>query len=231
MRFLIPFILISFVVSAQKYTEPDEMKTFNITVNYDDYTVKTQMLKDGEKVKTDNELAYLWYKSNKIIETKGGYDGRLLHGYYKTFYLNNQLKEQGEIKYGLKHKEWKYWYSNGQLREVITWKQGRKYGTYMLYNEYGKLMAKGSFKNDLLNGEFCTYDVMGNKADVKKYKNGIEVPPKVKKQKTEKQKKTEKKTEEGNSNPKDESVKTEKKTFGQKIKGLFKKKEKKDKPK
>src|SRR5437868_6907109 len=114
MRFIIPLILISYLASAQKYTEPDEMKTFNITVNYDDYTVKTQMLRDGEKVKTDNELAYLWYKSNKIIETKGGYDGRLLHGYYKTFYLNNQLREQGEIKYGLKHKEWKYWYSNGQ---------------------------------------------------------------------------------------------------------------------
>jgi hypothetical protein len=36
------------------------------------------MFKDGEKVKVDNDLVYLWYKSNKIIETKGGYDGRLL---------------------------------------------------------------------------------------------------------------------------------------------------------
>lgn len=233
MRFLFILIVASFSLSAQKkYVEPDEMKSFNITVNYDDYTVKTQMLRDGEKVKVDNELAYLWYKSNKIIETKGGYDGRLLHGYYKTFYLNNQLKEQGEIKYGLKHKEWKYWYNNGMLKEVITWKDGRKNGTYLLYNDYGKLMAKGTFKKDLLHGKFTTYDAMGNAVDTKKYKNGSEIPPKIKKQKAEKQKKNKTEndalTDENKENK--NQPKAEKKTFGQKLKSIFKKKDKKSKP-
>jgi hypothetical protein len=162
-------------VFAQKPITPDQIVAFNITVNFDEYTVKTQMLKDPKKIKVDNELSYLWYNSNKIIETKGGYDGKLLHGYYKSFYLNNQLRESGEIKYGIKTGEWRNWYSDGKLKEVSTWKKGRKNGTYELYNDYGHLMAKGAFKNDLLNGKFYTYDDFGNIRDSKKYRNGVEV--------------------------------------------------------
>lgn len=219
MRLVFAFLYISIISIAQK--APDEMKYFDITVNYEDYTVKTQMLKDGEKIKTDNELAYLWYKANKIIETKGGYDGRLLHGYYKTFYLNNQLKEQGQIHYGLKNKEWKYWYSNGLLREVITWKNGRKNGIYMMYNDQGKLMATGNFKNDLLDGKFSTYDSYGNVSDTKKYKNGTEVLPKIKKHKAPKGKKLKEEKKDNNES----TNKGEKKTFGQKLKKIFKKKD------
>lgn len=211
---------------SQKAIDPDKIVAFNVTVNFDEYTVKTQMLKDPKKVKVDNNLSYLWYTSNKIIETKGGYDGKLLHGYYKSFYLNNQLRESGEIKYGTKHHEWRNWYSDGKLKEVSTWKNGRKNGKYELYNDYGHLMAQGTFKNDLLHGRFYTYDNFGRIADIKKYKNGNEVVPKQKKQKVKKEpkEKTKKETQ------KDSTVsKEKKKTIWQKFKGLFKKKDKKQK--
>ena len=42
-------LLFAFSVSAQRFVEPDKMKAFNITVNYPDYTVKTQMLKEPKQ--------------------------------------------------------------------------------------------------------------------------------------------------------------------------------------
>lgn len=202
-RLLFYFILASvFTINSfsQKYTEPDKLKQFNVTVNYDDFTVKTQMLSQGKTIPVNNELVYMWYASQKIMETKGGYEGKLIHGKYTSFYLNNQLKEQGQIKYGLKTKEWKYWYSDGKLREVINWKSGKKNGRYFLYNDYGQLMAKSNFKNDKLHGKFYTYGQNGIIAEKKKYKNGDEIIPKVKVEKI-KQPKT----------PKEQKVKKEKK--------------------
>src|ERR1043165_6820074 len=95
LRFLFPLLGFSVLAFSQKQIDPDKIVAFNVTVNFEDYTVKTQMLKDPKKVTIDNELIYLWYNSNKIMETRGGYDGKLLHGYYKSFYPNNQLRESG----------------------------------------------------------------------------------------------------------------------------------------
>ncbi len=182
---LLPLILLSVNVFPQSFTEPQNLKTFNITVNYDDYTIKTQFLKDYTKCKTPkNELTYHWYSSQKIIETKGGYDGKLLHGYYKSFYLNDQLFESGNFKYGVKHGEWKNWYADGKIKEITNWKNGKKHGNYVLYNEYGLLMASCKFKNDELTGSFKTYDVTGKLSSVRTYKKGKEIiaTPKLKKQ-------------------------------------------------
>ncbi|HWY10385.1 MAG TPA: hypothetical protein VN026_03615 [Bacteroidia bacterium] len=183
-RFVAPLLCCTLFSFSQKQIDPDKIVAFNVTVNFDDYTVKTQMLKDPQKVKIDNELIYLWYNSNKIMETRGGYDGKLLHGYYKSFYPNNQLRESGQINYGTKHKEWRYWYSNGTLKEVSNWKNGRKNGKYELYNDYGRLMGKGYFKNDLLHGKFYTYDNFGHITNTRKYKNGIEIVPDPEKQRS-----------------------------------------------
>lgn len=183
------FAVYSLNVLSQKYVEPGNLKQFNITVNHDDYTVKTQMLSQNKDIKINNDLTYMWYASQKIMETKGGYEGKLIHGKYTAFYLNNQLKEQGQIKYGLKNKEWKYWYPDGKLREVITWKSGVKNGTYAIYNDYGQLMAKGKFKKDKLNGKFYTYGLTGSVTEKKIYKNGDEVIKKVKVEKPKKEKK------------------------------------------
>lgn len=177
---LILTIVITHNSYCQKYTEPDKLKQFNITINYDDYTVKTQILSQNKTIKVNNELVYMWYGSQKIIETKGGYEGKLIHGKYTAFYLSNQLKEQGQIKYGLKTKEWKYWYPDGKLREVINWKNGRKNGKYLLYNDYGQLMAKSNFKDDKLNGKFYTYSQNGAISEKKVYKNGDEITPEIK---------------------------------------------------
>jgi antitoxin component YwqK of YwqJK toxin-antitoxin module len=190
-------LIISYQLCSQKFVEPDKQKQFNITVNYDDYTVKTQMLSANKEIKINNTKTYLWYGSQKIMETKGGFDGKLIHGKYNSFYLNNQLKEQGIIKYGLRHKQWKYWYPDGKLKEIITWKNGVKNGHYELYNDNGQVMAKGHFKNDKLHGKFFTYNPGGKVAESKVYKDGDEVIAPMKKKKSSVKKERRKRTEEG----------------------------------
>lgn len=212
MKHLFVFIIIHFItaVGAQIPIEPSKIKSFNITVNHDDCTIKTQMLASNKKIDAKSELTYLWYSSQKIMETKGGYDGKLIHGFYKSFYLNNQLKEQGTIRYGVKHKEWKFWYADGKLRELITWKNGVKSGKYCIYNDMGQLMAKGNFKNDKLHGSFFTYNSNGGIIDKKKYKNGTEIVPKPKRVKEKKQKVLKSEKEE-NEKPKKEKKSKSKK--------------------
>lgn len=179
---------VAFTAAAQRFVEPDKMKSFNITVNYPDYTVKAQMLKEPKKMHPDAELTYHWYTSQKIMETKGGFDGKLLHGTYRSFYLNDQLFESGEFKYGVKTGEWRTWYGDGKLKEICHWKNGRKNGHYALYSDYGKLLASGTFRRDLLTGTFTTYDASGNVSAIRKYRKGKEVLKREKAQKVKKQK-------------------------------------------
>jgi len=191
-NFLYLTLLISAKFYSQSFTEPSKITQFNITVNFSDHTVKTQMLSHPKKFDAKSELTYMWYASQKIMETKGGFDGKLIHGAYRSFYLNEQLREQGKIKYGLRNKVWKYWYSNGNIKESITWKDGVKAGVYCIYNDDGKLMAKSNFKNDKLNGHFYTYDVNGKVLEKKKYSNGEEVLKKMKIPKAPREKKEKK---------------------------------------
>jgi hypothetical protein len=174
------YLLLPVKVKAQKALEPSQLKQFNITVNCEMYTIKTQVLTLPKNIKVNNNRVYLWYSSQKILETRGGFDGKLIHGNYSAFYLNNQLKEKGQIRYGLKNKEWKYWYSDGTLKEVIDWKRGLKHGKYLLYNDNGQLIAYSHFKNDKLNGKFYTYSSTGKILEKKRYKKGEEVIPKIK---------------------------------------------------
>lgn len=173
-------LIFSAVGLAQNSIDYDKLKSFNITVNYPEYTIKAQMLKDPAKITPDENKTYNWYASNKIMETKGGFDGKLLHGYYKCFFIGGNLKETGEFKYGVKSGKWSSWYTTGVLRDVLYWKNGVKHGKYRLYSETGQLVAEGNFKKDKLDGKFKTF-YNGRVEDVKKYKDGVEIikPPKA----------------------------------------------------
>lgn len=160
---------------SQNFIEPGQMKSSIIALDYGDYKVETQIIKKNKALTAEPDLSYYWYSPGKIIETKGGFEGRVLHGYYHSFYLNKQLKETGGFKLGLKQGEWKSWYPDGKLKEIVTWKDGRKNGAYLLYNDLGIKMAEGRFKNDRLDGKFYTFDGHGKILTEKVYKEGEEV--------------------------------------------------------
>lgn len=191
-----------------------QKESSTIYLNYPDYTIKTDILSEKKKICTNENLTYYWYASNKVMETKGGYDGKILNGSYTSFYLSSNLKEKGSFKNGLKNGEWITWYENGKISEVITWRKGVKVGRYMNSDNNGNLLTEAYYKSDKLNGYQTNYK-NGKITEKKKYKNGIEI---IKKQK-----------EATTTDAISEKPKNKFKITTEKVKSIFKKKEKTEK--
>lgn len=159
---------------------PDKKKTTVFYINKENTSIKAEVQNIRTAKTTDKNITYTWYASNKIMETQGGYEGKLLHGAYCSFYLSNNLREKGKFKNGVKHGEWISWYENGKIQEITQWKKGRKCSWYWLYNEYGELMLQAHFKKGMLNGKMISYDGK-NIISKKRYRNGKELIKKEKK--------------------------------------------------
>ncbi len=196
--FLLLFIIFSNVSFAQTKQNPIS----SIYIIYPDYTVKADVLSEQKKIVLNENLTYYWYSSNKIIETKGGFDGKVLNGNYTAYYLSKNLKEKGTFKNGLKTSKWTSWFTSGKISEITNWKKGVKDGVYKKYNEFGDLIEESNYKNGELNGTKIVYE-KGKVVSNKNYQKGIEVILKI-----------------------DDSNVQTKKTFKDKCKSLFKKKEK-----
>jgi hypothetical protein len=136
---------------------PEKTSTYTVYINFKDYTVRANLLYDAGKVKAKNGHVYYWYINNDIKKTDGSFDGKLLHGEYKSFFLDMNLKEQGVFNYGLKEGIWKSWFANGKIHEISMYKNGLEHGVHELYNEDGNLLAKTEFKNGVQNGKSIFY--------------------------------------------------------------------------
>ena len=215
------FFLASFPAFAQDTFK--EKETYSFTLNTINSTIKFDVMAKKEFFNANKALTYYWYSTNKILETHGGYEGKLLNGRYACFYLNSNLKEKGKFKKGLKDGEWVYWFENGKIMEVVTWHRGVKSGSFRSYDEIGEPVLEAEYRDGKLNGKMITYQ-RGKISDTHIYKNDKEIEPRPKKVK--KAATTKNATETS-------SVKTKKKTLKERWTGLFDKKSKdeKDTPK
>lgn len=121
-----------------------------IAINQPDSHIVAGVLPFGKKVKVNNELLYYWYKADRIRVTRGGYDGKPLHGEYKQFDGNQNLKEKGTFKKGLKSGTWKTWYPNGELKDVSNWKNGIRHGASTTYSIDHRLLQEQTYRKDKL---------------------------------------------------------------------------------
>lgn len=221
MKYLIVLLLFTNTVFGQM--KPKEMYT--IYVNYPDYSIKATVSNNVKKIDAKESLSYYWYTSNKILETKGGYEGKILDGPYTSFYLSSNLKEKGQFKKGLKNGEWITWFEGGKIHEISTWKKGLKCGVFKTFDDKGNLILEYNYADGKLNGyqtEYKDEKVISKK----RYKKGLEIIPKEKS--VDKKSDTGKPNEglkEGNSK---ENTKA-KKTIKEKVKSIFKKKDTKNK--
>lgn len=214
-----------------------------------DETIKAQAISEKTTIKAEQNKIYYWYSHNNIHQTQGGYDGRILHGEYSSFYLSNQLKEKGRFYKGLKHQRWTLWYENGKLHEVYHWKKGMLNGLHQVYNEQGILVLEENYDDGILDGKQKVFE-NGKLKSTKCFEDGKEKSPKEKKSlfsfkkkktNTEPSDKNEEKTKPEVKKKKEKEVKTksnktsaepitqdskEKKSLFKKISSLFKKKEK-----
>jgi antitoxin component YwqK of YwqJK toxin-antitoxin module len=144
-------LLFPFCLIAQDEKPSKEKQTIYIEGN--ETLIKTTVLSSRTAINPKKDLTYYWCTSNKIMETQGGYEGKLLHGDYTVFYhSNNNLKEKGKFKNGLKNGEWTTWYENGKIASITHWKSGK------------------------LHNSLKAFDNSGNSTGEKRYKNGVEVP-------------------------------------------------------
>lgn len=167
----IVLLLVPIMVKGQKNIT--EKKTNSMVINLPAETINFETLRYGSDFEAKKEKTYLWFKSGKIMETEGGYEGKLLNGKYTSFYQSKALKEKGQVKKGLRHGEWRGWHPNGMLKEIVHWKRGQKHGLFQSYDESGDMMVQSKYKKGKLHGK-SIIGVKGN-SNVRMYKNGIEV--------------------------------------------------------
>ena len=208
---------------------PERSSTFTVYINFEDYSVRANVLYDADKVKTKMGHMYYWYVNNDIKKTDGSFDGKLLHGEYKSFFRNLNLREQGSFVYGLKDGTWKSWYLNGNIHEIINYKNGIENGALEIYDEQGIIVSKTNFKNGKKNGKMISYE-KGKIDTIISYKHDQPDSPKPKKShlnsKNKKQKDTTKSETKKVIEAKDTIAKTPKSSFN--IKKIFNKEKKID---
>lgn len=129
----------------------------------------TFYLTDKKVTKLKQNKKYHWYRSQKIHETVGDYDGDLLNGVFVKSFRSNQLAEKGVFKNGLKIGVWKKWFENGNLRTVAYWNNGLRRGRFIEYNDQGSLKIKGDYSNGKKNDMWIDLSI----SDTLYYKNGI----------------------------------------------------------
>lgn len=162
-----------FLVTLSGYGQKDIAIPVNqrVILNYPDFTVYANVLVTENKVRPEDELYYYWFSANDIKRTRGGFDGKLLHGIYTEFYLNKNLKEKGQFRFGLKHKEWKSWHINGEYKEISYWKKGKQQGRCRYFSEDGKLAEERVYRNGLLHGKSVIY-LDQDSPQIRKYRKG-----------------------------------------------------------
>ncbi|MBC7488000.1 MAG: hypothetical protein H7282_14760 [Cytophagaceae bacterium] len=175
--FFIVVLLLSF---AKGYGQKIDYPLNNrVTINYQDYMVYAHFTRDERTIHIDDDKYYYWFAYNDIKKTRGGYDGKILHGLYTAFYMNKNLKEKGKFHYGLKKGEWKEWYRNGELKGKGFYKKGERNKSFTTYYNNGRVKQKGTYKKGLLNKKLKSYDSSGVWIKTERYKKGVLVPQKV----------------------------------------------------
>ena len=172
-------IIISFILwSTGTIAQQADKSSRNIIIQNEEMMIEASALVGEAKINVSNELTYHWFRNNEIHETKGGFDGDIMHGDYTSFYRSKELKEKGLFNKGVKHGMWKSWHENGEVHEIINWRNGVKNGAYMQYSITGVLLLQSAFKNGLLHGKMVSYRG-GKILNESYYENGKEMPKTV----------------------------------------------------
>ncbi|HMT27647.1 MAG TPA: hypothetical protein PKD91_00065 [Bacteroidia bacterium] len=171
-RFFIIFTLcLVYLLPSNLKGQPSGNADRYIYISNDSCSIKAAVLDKKRKVELNLNHFYTWYAFNALHTTQGSYDGKLLTGNYKEFYLNNNLKQEGLFKDGKKSGLWKEWFSDGKLFQTLHWKNGLKNGLARTYNSSGLLVLQQHYRNNVLHGKSYSF-LNGNIQSVSKYKNG-----------------------------------------------------------
>jgi hypothetical protein len=176
-------IIVNCNSSFSQNSTADRKRHFTFHIEKLDTSIAFDVCAANPVISVNENSSYSWYANGKIMETKGGFSGKLLDGRYMSFFENNNLKERGIYIKGRKEGKWMKWHPNGRINEISYWRMGVKQGKYVLYNDLGQRMLNAHFKHDKLNGTLISYE-KDKVLTRTKYKNGMETSPKVKNEKS-----------------------------------------------
>ena len=128
-------------------------ETMQVTINLDESTLKFNTFEDEEDLLFTNKFRnYYWYKTNELLTTQGGYEGRLLHGEFTELYDSKSLKRKGEFRKGTKQGSWRYWNTEGALTAMTKYRAGRRSGRSLRFDDQGYISESHRYKSDAKNG-------------------------------------------------------------------------------
>jgi|GEM_PF-5017640 len=85
---------------------------------------------------------YYWQGPDRILQTAGSYNGRLLEGPYQLTNREGQLLGSGTFKKGLKTGTWRTWQPDGTPVTSSRWRRGRQLGSLQRYDSKGQPLAE-----------------------------------------------------------------------------------------
>jgi antitoxin component YwqK of YwqJK toxin-antitoxin module len=158
-----------FNLTAQDLKDPLTGMINRVYVQYGDSLAEAYYYRGDKTIKPKDDNIYYWYGVQDFKHTRGGFDGKILHGEFVMFYRNKDLLSKGNFKYGLKQGEWKTWYIGGERKSKEKWHNGKLIGSAYYYGLNGKLnVLKKVNRNG--NGSIVYYDKEG-KLSSKEYYN------------------------------------------------------------
>lgn len=190
-RFILLFLLLfglfamagTLQVSAQ--STDNEVSSRELMVSYHDSLARARVkLMKPKKRQRNIRKMYYWCYANNIVCNQGTYNENPLHGEYFVFNRDKRLITRGYFQNGKKHRKWVYWYGDGTLRRTERWWWGYQCGRTMEYDQKGGVVAKLRYRWNHLQGKQRM--MVANEFVVVRYKKGVQVVPKVKKQKGKK---------------------------------------------
>ncbi|GAB5539520.1 MAG: hypothetical protein Salg2KO_16230 [Salibacteraceae bacterium] len=117
-----------------------DLNHFSVVVNEDQYTRYFTIVDQEKTLVVWKKRDYEWYKTNRVLVTRGGQGGRLLHGEYKEHHLNKNLKSRGKFRKGMRKGMWLNWYENGIIESKCRYWFGFKWGREFKYDNLGNLI-------------------------------------------------------------------------------------------
>lgn len=108
------------------------IKTKEIKIAYPNGYELFHICMDNPKLIFNDRKEYFWYTEySKIKSTKGGSGGSLLHGNYKVYDDNGNLKKEMNYNLGLLHGSEKTWDSSGNTTSTSKYRNGE-----MIYRKF-----------------------------------------------------------------------------------------------
>lgn len=168
------FFVCFFIIKANCYAQ----KTTDIGTAYhriiyelNDTLYQFYVSNPDKNVRLIDDEVYFWYRPDTVLQTVGGFQGRLLNGPFTKYYPNKNIALKQTYAMGRRSGEERSWYSNGKLWTIITWSEGKRNGKFSIYDSVGTLIQHGQYKNDKLNGNI--YVLSAGKITKEKYNAGV----------------------------------------------------------